>query len=565
MNESQDYTENLEDLPPLPGQDGTSGALLEAQHLQLLFQVGQELNSSLDIRQVMSRVLELATSHVEAERGSIFLLDRQGEVSHHILVRRDLPSVVATRVVRSVLEKGLAGWVIREQQGTIVDDIRHDPRWLILPDDEIRGESVMAVPILKDSTILGLITLHYPEAGYFSQHHLILLTAIANQSAIALENARLYAEQERIVEERTRAVVETTNFLRNILDSAVDYAIVAVDLQGLFLTWNEGARRMFGYASEEVVGQATADILYAPKNSDMPPPRNLLQAILTAQENGPYPTTLHFVRRDGSTFPVDVKTSYIHDLTGQPVGILGIIRDITKQLQLEQAKTEFIANVSHELRTPIAVLKLQLSNLMRHYHRLDDDTRLELLNEANQQSVQLQQLAEDILDLSQIDAGIWTIQREPFDLGQTFLKLVQELEPLASAQGCQLTWQGLDAPTTIVGDPSRMAQAMKHLLRNAIKFTQPDGEIRVTLTADEQSVRIAIQDSGPGIPSGEQKRIFERFYKGSTATPEKRGSGLGLAIAKQIVSAHGGQILLQSEPGQGSTFTVILPQTPSVL
>lgn len=547
---------------PSASQDGTIESLLETQQLKLLYQVGQELNSSLDIRQVMSRVLEMATDHIEAKRGSIFLLDSEGQISHHILVRRSLPSVVATRVVKSVLEKGLAGWVIREKQGAIIDDTQQDPRWLILPDDEPRSDSVVAVPILKDGTVLGLITLHHPEPGYFSGHHLILLTAIANQSAIALENARLYAEQERIVEERTRTVVETTNFLRNILDSAVDYAIVAVDLQGVFLTWNEGARRMFGYSSDEVVGQATAEIFYGPQNLKSPSRRNVLSSILNAQKEQSFASPLHFVRRDGSAFPVDISATYLRDLTGQPVGILGIIRDVTEQLRLEQAKTEFIANVSHELRTPIAVLKLQLSNLLRHYHRLDDDTRLELISEANQQSIQLQHLAEDILDLSQIDAGTWAIQRESFDLAGAIRRIVQNMEP--AAQFYRLIREGLDSEVIITGDPARLSQVVKHLLQNAFKFTPQGGEVRVSLSSDGQSVEIAIQDSGPGIPPDEQQHIFERFYKGSSATPEKRGPGLGLAVAKQIVEAHGGHISLKSEQNQGSTFTVVLPKTPPV-
>ncbi len=553
-------TEALQAVLDSQAVPSVSEGVLEADRLQLLYQIGQELNSSLDIQEVMSRVLSLATDNLEAAKGSIILLDRQGAVSHHILVRRDLPPIVADQVVRSVLDQGLAGWVILGRRGAIVQDVRQDPRWLILPGNEAKAESIIAVPIIKDTNVLGLITLHHSQVGHFSEQHLELLTAIANQAAIALDNARLYAELERIVEERTKAVVETTNFLHNVIDSAVDYAIVAVDLQGIFIMWNEGANRMFGYTTEEIVSQATADIFYGPQFLGKPSRRNLLRAILESQTGSPRTGHLHFVRRDGQSFPVDVTAAYIRSITGQPVGILGIIRDVTEQLRLEQAKTQFVTNVSHELRTPIAILKLQLTNLMRHYQRLDNKTRLELLDEANQQAGYLQQLAEDILELSQIDAGVSSFGRESFDLSRIVRQVVAGFEEMAAAQEVELACRGLDTPVHVAGDPMRMTQALKHLLRNAFKFTPAGGKVQVNLLSDEEGVQLSVQDSGPGIPSSEHSRIFERFYRDSTGTAEKAGTGLSLAIAKQIVEAHSGCIKVQSSEGKGSTFTVVLPQ-----
>lgn len=550
-------------LPPSPpASTSPSKPMPDAEQLQLLYRIGQELNSSLDIHEVMSRVLALATDNVKAAEGSIFLFDRQGEVSHHILVHQDLPPVVASQAVKDVLNRGLAGWVIRERRGTIVRDIRDDPRWLILPADEAKAESVVAVPIVKGEDVLGLITLHHPKTGFFTDQHLALLNAIANQAAIAVQNARLYTEQESLVEERTKAVVETTNFLHNVLDSAIDYAIVAVDLQGVFITWNEGAHRMFGYVAEEVVGRATADIFYGPQFLEKSSRRNLLRAILDAQEDSPHISHLHFVHRDGHTFPVDITATYVCNITGQPVGILGIIRDVTAQVQLERAKAQFVTNVSHELRTPLTVLKLQLANLIRHYYRLSDDTRLDLLGQANQQAAYLQQLAEDVLELSQIDVGTLTIRTEPFDLAQTVRQVVANFEGIAKVQEIELTHQGLDTPLRITGDPMQMAQVVKHLLRNAFKFTPASGQVRVSLTSDQETVQLDVQDTGPGIPASEHHRIFERFYRGSTAAPEGMGTGLRLAIVKQIVEAHGGHVGVQGKEGEGSTFTVILPLGP---
>lgn len=317
---------------------------------------------------------------------------------------------------------------------------------------------------------------------------------------------------------------------------------------------------MFGYTAEEVVGQATTDVFYGPHFLEKPPHHNLLKAILDAQEDSSPMRHLQFAHRDGHSFPVDVRATVIRSITGEPVGILGIIRDVTEQLELEAAKTQFVANVSHELCTPIAVLKLRLANLMRHYHRLDDETRLELLDEANQQVSYLQQLAEDILVLSQIDVGTLIIQAEPFDLSQIVRQVVVDFEEIAAAQEIELTHQGLDTPVRIVGEPMRMAQVVKHLLRNALKFTPDGGKVRVNLTSAEETVQLSVQDTGPGIPASEHYRIFERFYRGSTATADKMGSGLGLAIVKQTVEAYGGRIEVQSEEGSGSTFIVTLSQ-----
>jgi len=322
------------------------------QRLQLLYKIGQELNSSLDIHEVMSRVLALATTHVQADKGSIFLLDRQGEVTHHILVSCAFPPDVASRVVQNVLDQGLAGWIIRERRGAIVQDVHQDPRWLHLPGSEDKVKSVVAAPIVNGPNILGLITLHHSKVSYFSEHHLAFLNAIANQAAIALENARLYTEQERIVKERTKGLVETTNFLRNVIDNAIGHAIVAVDMQGFFLIWNKEAVHMFGYTAQEVIGRATAEIFYGPQFMGKRSRRNLLKVILETREDSSHAGHLQFFRRDGHRFPADITVNYLRSTTGQPVGILGIIRDVTAQAQENNQASETSAAQGLQTHSP---------------------------------------------------------------------------------------------------------------------------------------------------------------------------------------------------------------------
>jgi signal transduction histidine kinase len=220
---------------------------------------------------------------------------------------------------------------------------------------------------------------------------------------------------------------------------------------------------------------------------------------------------------------------------------------------------EFVADVSHELRTPIAALRLYTE--LQHEGEVDEATRKEFLESSMAQISRLEWLSTNLLDLSRIDAGIFPLDIREGDIRDPIQAVVQAFSESAVQRGVALDSVVPADPVEMRFDRERIVQLMTNLVGNALKFTPRGGSASVRLDADEQNVAITVRDTGPGIPTDELPRIFERFYRGTnTGDARASGSGLGLAIVRSIVDMHEGEIDLASEVGRGTEFTITLPR-----
>jgi signal transduction histidine kinase len=220
---------------------------------------------------------------------------------------------------------------------------------------------------------------------------------------------------------------------------------------------------------------------------------------------------------------------------------------------------EFVADVSHELRTPIAALRVYTE--LQHEGEVDEATRKEFLESSMAQISRLEWLSTNLLDLSRIDAGIFPLDIREGDIRDPIQAVVQAFSESAVQRGVALDSVVPADPVEMRFDRERIVQLMTNLVGNALKFTPRGGSASVRLDADEQNVAITVRDTGPGIPTDELPRIFERFYRGTnTGDARASGSGLGLAIVRSIVDMHEGEIDLASEVGRGTEFTITLPR-----
>jgi two-component system, sensor histidine kinase and response regulator len=225
-----------------------------------------------------------------------------------------------------------------------------------------------------------------------------------------------------------------------------------------------------------------------------------------------------------------------------------------------QAKTEFLATISHELRTPLTSIRGFLQTLLSDPD-MQPSTRQEFLIVLQDQSLRLSRLVDDLLNLTSLESGQTHYHEEPLDLRQIAETALQEIEPLAAQKS--LCLEAALAPSTplFVADAIRLHSVFTNLLGNAVKFTPAGGTVRLILDDSHGDIRIVVQDTGPGIPADQQKKIFEKFHRvyrrGSSAT----GTGLGLPIVQAIVEHYHGRIELESEEGRGSCFRVYLPLT----
>jgi len=239
-----------------------------------------------------------------------------------------------------------------------------------------------------------------------------------------------------------------------------------------------------------------------------------------------------------------------------------LVQQQNEQLRAaDQLKDEFVALISHDLRTP-------LTSIMGYLELTMDDTTLTeeqrgYLEVVERNSQRLLHLVNDLLFVARLEAGQLELYPADLDFAATVRQAVEEAKPRARAKGVGLTCDVEDVPA-VSADKGRMFQLLDNLVSNAIKFTPEGGSVVVRVMQRGDSVVIEVADTGIGIASNEQRQLFQRFFRASTARDQQiPGTGLGLYIARAIVEAHGGEINVQSESGQGTTFRIDLPLSPT--
>ncbi len=241
--------------------------------------------------------------------------------------------------------------------------------------------------------------------------------------------------------------------------------------------------------------------------------------------------------------------------------LLITIHDVTYVQESERARDAFLYHVTHELRTPLTNIQAYAETLTRPGFD-DEETRKECYNVIISESSRLSRLVEDILSVSQLEVGTARLNLGEVDLVRLLRETVQDNLGGADEKGVELRLNLPPKAPQMRGDKQRLAGLLHNLVGNAVKYTPKGGAVDVTLTTDGSVVRVAVKDSGIGIPADDQARVFEKFFRAeNTASESVKGTGLGLAIAMEVARLHGGDIELESEVGVGSTFTAVLPCT----
>jgi two-component system, chemotaxis family, CheB/CheR fusion protein len=397
-----------------------------------------------------------------------------------------------------------------------------------------------------------------------------------------------FAKVTRDLTERKRNEEELASReqrFRLMVSGVRDYAIFMLDPEWRIASWNEGARNLKGYAEEEILGKHFS-IFYPQEDVEDGKVEREIRAVLT---EGRMEDEGWRVRKDGTRFWANVVITRVNDPQGNLIGFTKVTRDLTERKradedlrraneslefrvqertkELEQAlktRDDFLSIASHELKTPLTSLKLQLQMAIRNVRRRrgvpSPAEDVPIFERALKQVTALEELIEDLLDISRIQTG-----RLKLELGDVNLSgLIEEVTARFSDQltqaHCELE---LHLRPNLVArwDRRRMSQVLTNLISNALKYA-PRSVIRVSLASNDTTAKIVVADSGPGISAAKQATIFERFERAG-ASPSIAGLGLGLFIARRIVEAHHGTINVESQVGEGAQFVIDLPLIPA--
>jgi two-component system phosphate regulon sensor histidine kinase PhoR len=243
-------------------------------------------------------------------------------------------------------------------------------------------------------------------------------------------------------------------------------------------------------------------------------------------------------------------------------GVWLVLEDVSELRRLQRIRAEFIDNLSHELRTPLTTISLLAETAGREVESASPRLR-ERIAKIEVETGHLIQMVNELLDLSKIESGTVPLLLDDVDLVQVARANTERLRPFAKRQGLRLTLDLPDHVTSVRGDEDRLGQVLVNLLHNAVKFSPNGGAVVVGVREDGGEVVVWVRDPGIGVPRADIARIFERFYKVDRARVRGRGgTGLGLSIARHVVEMHGGRIWVESEEGEGSTFSFAVPIVP---
>ncbi|WP_422016771.1 ATP-binding protein [Roseateles sp.] len=351
-----------------------------------------------------------------------------------------------------------------------------------------------------------------------------------------------------------------------------------LELSPLPVSMFDGSGRyvMVNQAWEEFVGRSRAEVIGAPVGHFLAPEDAQLHAAHDAQlmaEGGRLRYETHVRHRDGSHRDMVITKVLVPGGEGGAAGILCTLMDVSEFREAERAtreardaaeeasrsKSEFVANISHELRTPLQAI-LGFSEL--GFTRGHADAKLSrMFTDIHNSGQRMLALVNDLLDVAKIESAVGTFNLERCDLRTLVQAVLRELDPLLGKRHLRLMLRLADEPLVGKVDPSRIHQAIRNVVANAIKFSPEGGLLQIEAAISPQDdIVISVADQGPGIPPAELETIFEAFVQSSKTKDGSGGTGLGLAICRKIVDVHGGSITADNRPGGGAVFRIRLPQ-----
>lgn len=350
------------------------------------------------------------------------------------------------------------------------------------------------------------------------------------------------------------------NFKHTLL--SVNDGVYLTDRDRRIIFWNRACEAITGYSAGEVLGRRCLDNIlnHVDMNgnrlceTDLCP---LHRSIITGVP-GHKPAMVRALRRDGSRLTVEVSVAPLFGEGGDVIGGVEVFRDVTEKQQLAEMKARFLSGIAHELKGPLTIIQGFIELILAGDAGKVTQLQHEFLTSALNEGDRFKRILDDLSDLARFEATEFSFNLQPVDLSDLLKQMVRSYSGEAARKGIRLEYD-ISEKITILGDWNRLYQAFSNLTSNALKYTEK-GTVAVAAALTGGRAEVTVRDSGIGIDGKDHDKIFELFYRVDSDVARKAGgTGIGLSVAKKIVTRHGGEISVQSEPDKGSVFKVTLP------
>lgn len=546
----------------------------QRERAEVLSETAALLTRTLDLDHIFDHILAQAARLVPYDAGHFGILE-----GDRLRIVRTLgyaryggdEAVLATSLPVDELANLRA--MVSARQPVLIPDIHADPSWVHLAEPRPLC-AYLGVPLVVHDEVLGILNLYSETPGFFTQEHVHLVQALADQAAQALRNAQLYQsvrEHAAALEDR---VTERTEALRQSEERArAQYQAVPVPTMVLQCgDNNEFTLADYNQAALQLTGGKVANWLGKPLTAylDAYPEivgllRNTLAQRTTFQREVYYTDRStgrrHYTQITTSFIPPDLILVHLLDLTDRKRYEETLQRALEREKYLSELRSRLVMTISHEFRTPLSIILSSADILERYNDKLTQDARRTRFAHIREASRRITTLLEEALQLGMLQAGEVAVKPEPVNVAIACEQVIAQVKGTKS-NGVPVRLEVQGCVGLVLLDRGLFSQILRHLVSNAIKFSHPGGEVTVRVSCQDERLIVQVQDEGIGIPLADRSRIFDGFHRGGNVA-NIPGVGLGLAIARQAVELCGGTIGFESEEGRGTTFTVTLPWVPA--
>ena len=531
-------------------------------HDAVLAEIARVAGSSLELDEVLDRIVERAAALTGADRTSIWLLDRSE--------RRLRPSALYgmdavftrewTQRPLDLEDERLSREVIATGQPVAIEDAAADPRTDKGSVEFFGDKSILVVPLVRRGAVMGTLFMNHVRRSYrFTPEDVTTAQAIAGQAAIAIDNAQLYGFASRLAVQLHRSfrhageALASGADLRRHLDLMLQLAAETVGADGGSLELLDADGRST-YAVARVGPEAPAEAQR--ERFELRGDGGPLGTLELWSESAPFDDA---ERELLGAFAGHARAAIEHARL-----YASLQEERQRARAAERREAEFSSMVSHELRTPLALVRGYAATLLRPPTALSPEKARRFIEGIDAAALRLQRLIDNLLSLSRLEGEMFVLSPEPVQVGALIRRAVGASLLLAGEQR-QADVTLPREQLWVLGDPDQLAQVLENLIGNALKYSPRDTAVTVAAQMAGDRVRIGVRDHGPGIPEAAREQVFEKFFRVVSAPPDDahavigpRGLGLGLYICRRIVEAHGGRIWVESVAEGGSVFTVEL-------
>ncbi|MBX5449846.1 ATP-binding protein [Thermogemmatispora sp.] len=528
--------------------------LRKLSELHTLLETSNAVVRSLDPRAVIEEIMHEVQRLVDVQAVAVLLPDEQGVLR---VLQSSGHSERYDRQLSLSPERVSSAAVLALNSGQPVQKLLDGSQPSFAYDDGFRA--VLALPIISHHVGSVVLVVHRREPRLFEEQEIQLLSTFANYATLAWEHAVLYERSD----ERLRAVAqenerlyrratEEKQRLAAIMESMQD-GLLLLGIDGQILYVNQAACAIAGLSRTALEGRSIAAFYEALQATGAE--AAACARALSRME----PATFLIENREGTQArALQMRLFAVQSEGGETIGRGLLVRDVTRERELDEFKTTLLAAVGHELRTPLAAIKGYASTLLQPDVTWPPEEQQQFLQTIMQEADRLTQLVRNLLDLSRQEAGLLQLRRTAVDPRELVLAVCERTMPPSAALTVAIP-AGLPP---VLADRGRIEVVLHNLISNALLYGASHVEIKAWRPVDEEMLILAVIDDGPGIAPEELPHIFERFYRASRGRRHHTaGTGLGLAICKAFVEAHGGRIWAQSGP-QGTAMCFSLPLAP---